>query len=159
MTCKKSPWVNLWMKLIQSVLKSLRELQKIASEDKNRRYEIFKGDIRHKIDSVRITSSTTFITSKEIWVNVELYVYGQVDDLGGKKEPNVHLGLQDGSTLKIDSSKELLANEKINRLYKPQLVRIRAEKNTATNQLRSQELISFENYSPEFDGEQFQSIV
>jgi hypothetical protein len=133
--------------------------QSLASTNEDRSYELFSGDDNKKINSIQITKETEFKTKKSTWVEVELYVYGRVNDIGGKNKPNIHLELENGNTVKIESSKELLIGDKVNRIYRRQLVRVSAKQNVETKETRDEKLISFEQYSPAFDDDEFQKIV
>jgi hypothetical protein len=84
------------------------------------------------------------------WVQTERYVRGEIVDMGGKAAPNVHVVLEDGSSLKIDADKLLLAREESNRLYKSALLRIRARYNLVTREYRDASLIEFVEYAPRF---------
>jgi hypothetical protein len=132
-----------------------------ARKNSNRIYELVVGDdTTHTVEQIlRISSDTDFKKRAEQWVPVEEYVYGRVYDLGGKNRPNVHLELENGNTIKIGSDVELLTEDRVNRLYQQQLVRIAAERNTDSDELRNERLISFEHYAPSFDEDSFQAIV
>jgi len=121
-------------------------------------YEIFVGDDRKSDAIVIISNETNYASKKEVWINVELYLYGKVYDLGGKNKSNVHLELENGSSIKIDARASFLAKDKENRLYKDQLVRIKAKKNIFTHKIKDEQLISFEHYNPEFNEDDFKKI-
>jgi hypothetical protein len=133
--------------------------QNLASTNDNRVYELFNTDNAKKISSITIDQDTKFKKKKSSWVNVELYVYGKINDIGGKNKPNIHLELENGSTVKIGSSKELLSFDRENRIYKRQLVRISAKQNIDTKEIKDEKLLSFEHYSPNYDEEEFLKIV
>lgn len=106
-----------------------------------------------------ISVDTEYVVHQDTWVNVEEYVYGKIYDLGGKNQPNVHLLLSNGRSVKVQADIDLLAEDRINRLYRKQLVHIKAERNLTTKELRNETLISFEKYNPHFDEDEFQEIV
>jgi hypothetical protein len=85
------------------------------------------------------------------WVQVERYVRGEVQDLGGMTKANAHVRLPDGSTLKVTAEKELLRSDKVNRLYKLAVLRVRAEYNVLTRELRNARLVEFVEYAPRLD--------
>lgn len=93
------------------------------------------------------------------WVKVERYVRGEIMDLGGSTRPNAHVKLPDGRTLTVAAPRELLAAEERNRLYKPAMLRIRAQYNVLTQELRNAELIEFVEYAPRFDAEAFERMT
>lgn len=85
------------------------------------------------------------------WVRVERYVTGEIQDLGGSTRANAHVRLPDGSTLTVTTDREVLRDDKENRLYKRATLRIRAQYNVLTQELRDAQLVEFVTYSPSFD--------
>jgi hypothetical protein len=83
------------------------------------------------------------------WVWVERYISGEIQDLGGATRPNAHVRMPDGKTLKVLTDKDLLRNDKLNRLYKTVMLRIKAEYNLQTRELRNARLIEFVEYADE----------
>jgi hypothetical protein len=77
------------------------------------------------------------------WVQVERYLRGEMENLGGSSVVNAHMRLPDGRRLTVQTSKDLIRSDKINRLYKPAMVRIRASFNVMTGEYRDAELIEF----------------
>lgn len=85
------------------------------------------------------------------WVQVERYVSGEIQDLGGATRPNAHVKLPDGRTLKVVTDKEFLRDEKSNRLYKTAMLRIKAEYNIHTRQLRNAHLLEFVEHATDIN--------
>ncbi|MBB1599820.1 hypothetical protein A9977_07180 [Variovorax sp. UMC13] len=85
------------------------------------------------------------------WVRVERYVRGEIEDMGGHTKPNAHIRLPDGKALLVDAAREMLRDEKINRLYKPAMIRIVAEYNVATREYRNARLLEFVEHESRFD--------
>lgn len=111
-------------------------------------------------DSVKITSSSDYrITAQDQWVDTEAYLYGKVYDMGGKSRSNVHLTLSNGNSIKLSADESALAEDSENRLYKDQLVRIKAQRNLRTKQLRNERLVAFEHYEPHFDEAEFSKLA
>lgn len=138
----------------------IEQWQNIAKNNTERTYELFFGET--KVDGApvfTISSSTNYTVRKDVWVNTELYVYGKIFDLGGKSKPNVHIELDNGKTIKIGTDTSMLIGDNTNRLYRKQLVRIKAAQNIITRELRNEQLISFEYYNPVFDQEGFDKIA
>jgi len=81
------------------------------------------------------------------WVQVERYIRGEIQDLGGITKANAHIRLPDGSTLKVVTEKDLLREDKVNRLYKTAMLRIKAEYNVLTRELRNARLLEFMEYA------------
>lgn len=85
------------------------------------------------------------------WVQVERYIRGEIQDLGGSTKANAHVRLPDGSTLRVTTDKDSLREDKINRLYKTAMLRIKAEFNVLTRELRNARLIEFVEYVNQID--------
>jgi hypothetical protein len=88
------------------------------------------------------------------WVQVERYVRGEVQDLGGMSKANAHVKLLDGSSLKVTAERQLLRDDSVNRLYKSAMLRIKADYNVLTRELRNARLIEFVEYAPRVDEEE-----
>lgn len=88
------------------------------------------------------------------WVQVERYVRGEVQNLGGTAKPNAHVRLPDGSTLLVTAERDALRDDTSNRLYKIAMLRIRAEYNVLTRELRNARLVEFVEYAPRVDEEE-----
>jgi hypothetical protein len=93
------------------------------------------------------------------WVQVERYVRGEIQDLGGMTKANAHVRLPDGTSLKVSTERDLLRNEKINRLYKTAMLRIRAQYNVLTRELRDARLVEFVEYAPSIDEEELARLT
>jgi hypothetical protein len=134
--------------------------QSLAIKNNGRIYKLFvDSDDADKVRPLVISSDTDYQIEKELWANVELYTYGSVFDLGGKSQPNVHLQLTDGTSVRVQANIDTLAGDRVNRLYSKQLVRIKAQQNLKTKEYRNQTLLSFEKYSPHYDEDEFQVLV
>ncbi len=77
------------------------------------------------------------------WVRVERYFRGEIEEIGGHTRSNAHVRLPDGKTLVVDAPREFLRDDKVNRLYKPAMLRISAEYNVVTREYRQARLIQF----------------
>lgn len=93
------------------------------------------------------------------WVRVERYVRGEVEDMGGHGKPNAHIRLPDGKLLRVDAAREVLRDEKINRLYKPAMVRITAEYNVVTREHRNARLIAFVEHENRLDEKDLERLT
>ncbi|MEI8325068.1 MAG: hypothetical protein WCH44_06810 [Betaproteobacteria bacterium] len=87
------------------------------------------------------------------WVQVERYIRGEIQDLGGATKANAHVKLPDGRTLKVTAERDVLRDDTVNRLYKLAMLRIKAEYNVLTRDLRNARLVEFVEYSPTVDEE------
>ena len=85
------------------------------------------------------------------WVRVERYVRGEIEDMGGHTRPNAHIRLPDGKALLVEAAREVLRDEKLNRLYKPAMLRITAEYNVMTRDYRNARLLQFVEHDNRLD--------
>lgn len=109
---------------------------------------------------VRVDRDSDYREGKTaMWVPVEKYLQGQITDMGGTSKPNVHLRLKDGQVLTIASSQQRLADEKRNRLYKPAVLRVTAEENLHSGELRNLALLDFEDPQATLDEAAFEELV
>ncbi|MEO8249950.1 MAG: hypothetical protein ABI589_11320 [Burkholderiales bacterium] len=93
------------------------------------------------------------------WVRVERYVRGEIEDMGGHTNPNAHIRLPDGKTLLVEADRQTLGDQKINRLYKPAMVRIVAEYNVMTREYRSARLLEFVEHENRLDEKQLERLT
>ena len=109
---------------------------------------------------VIISAETEFrLDDADNWVRVERYLNGEIEDLGGANKSNAHLRLPSGELIRVATSKSILRDETINRLYKLSMVRFRADFNIVTHEYRNAELIEFVDYSPKFDAVALQRLT
>lgn len=107
-----------------------------------------------------INSETDFhLDDADNWVRVERYLSGEIEDLGGAGKSNAHLRLPNGNLIRVETSKDLLRDEKVNRLYKASMLRFRADFNIVTNEYRNAVLIEFVDYAPKFDEAAFTRLT
>lgn len=93
------------------------------------------------------------------WVMVERYVRGVIEDLGGATKPNAHVRLPDNQLLKVYTERSVLHDDKLNRLYKQAVLRIRAQYNVATRELKDARLIEFVEYAPSYDDDEMSRLA
>lgn len=105
------------------------------------------------LDAPVIISATTDYHSDDAdqWVQVERYIRGVIENLGGVRQPNAHVRLPDGRTLVVATERELLSREPDNKVYKKAMLRIRAEYNVQTRELRNAKLLEFVDYTNDVD--------
>ncbi|PKL30799.1 hypothetical protein CVV43_05345 [Candidatus Saccharibacteria bacterium HGW-Saccharibacteria-1] len=141
--------------------KIMENWQSAAKKNKDRIYKLSlkSSNLDTDVSTLVISADTNYKINKEVWLNAELYLYGKIYDLGGKNQPNVHIMLDSGRSIKVKSEASLLVDDQVNRLYSEQLIRLKAEQNFNTKEYRNEELISFENYKPEYDESVFQAMV
>lgn len=100
--------------------------------------------------NIRISSETEFVTDDgNVWLDVERYVRGELQDLGGSTKTNAHLRLPDGKTLYVATDRDAVRKEKENLVYHFVTLRVKAKMNLLTGELKNARLIEFVDYRPE----------
>ncbi len=131
--------------------------QKAARRNPHRSYSL--GDPNSAV-AIRVAADSDFRNQIEaVWMPVEKFLQGTVVDMGGATKPNVHLKLDNGSNLTIAATQQLLAGEETNRLYRPALLRVSAEENLKTGELRNLSLMAFDASQPHWDKGEFDRLV
>lgn len=130
--------------------------QTLAQKNPNRHYSI--ADSSSQVVFV-IDSTSNYFRLEGTWVHVEKYLHGTIIDMGGKTKANVHLELENGESLTIASTQELLVKDNQNRLYRPALLHVTAEENLLTGELRGLKLLTFDNHLPSYDDDEFNIMV
>lgn len=93
------------------------------------------------------------------WVKVERYFRGEIEEIGGHSRSNAHIRLPDGKTMVVDAPRDFLRDEKVNRLYKPAMVRIKAEYNVVTREYRQARLVEFVEHTNQLDEHDLQRLT
>jgi hypothetical protein len=110
--------------------------------------------------AVVVSASSDFrADDADQWVRVERYFRGEIEDLGGAGKPNAHIRLPDRKLLKVETDRHVLRDDKLNRLYKPAMVRITAEYNVVTREYRHARLIEFVEHESRFDEREFTRLT
>lgn len=125
--------------------------QKIARHTKQVAYRISAPFLDR---SIEITAESDYhADDADQWVQVERYIRGEIQDLGGVTKANAHIKLPDGRTLKVTTERDVLRNDTVNRLYKLAMLRIKAEYNVLTRELRNARLVEFVEHASNVDEE------
>lgn len=128
-----------------------------AKRSEHRTYSIAGAGLKRKLSITK--SSPLAHAGDQGWVNVEKYLTGKVVDLGGKQDPNVHLVLDKSeNTIMIAATEKQLAAERENQLYRKVNVRVRAEQNTRSKELRNMKLLEFLPRASEPDEEALRAL-
>lgn len=130
----------------------VKKWQSQAKRSEENSVEIRPVDIP-ELATVKLTHETDYrMGDITPWVQVEKYLVGEVQDMGGATSANLHLRV-DGvkGLLKIEASQNYLKKQEKNRVYQRVLVRISAQQHHKTGTLRNLRLISFEDHAPAYD--------
>ncbi|MXV06518.1 MULTISPECIES: hypothetical protein [unclassified Xanthomonas] len=130
-----------------------------ASARKNPHRSYVVAD-KNKAVTIRVDSASDFRNQVEsVWMPTEKFLSGTVMDMGGTIRPNIHLKVDTGQTFTIAATQELISGEERNRVYKPALLRVAAEENLRTGELRNLTLLAFDANQPRWDEAAFASLV
>lgn len=132
-----------------------QQLKKIPSID------AFVNQVINKAlqSQVNTKKPSDLCKTEDTWVHVEKYLHGKIVDMGGKTKASIQLELEDGALLIIATTQKLLEQSEKNYLYRPALLHVTAEENLSTGELREYKLLSFENYQPSYNEDEFNRMV
>lgn len=131
--------------------------QKVSRQSKQVSYRISAPFLERPIE---INAESDYhADDADQWVQVERYVRGEIQDLGGVTKANAHIKLPDGRTLKVTTERDVLRNDTVNRLYKLAMLRIKAEYNVLTRELRNARLVEFVEHASAVDEEAFSRLT
>lgn len=133
----------------------LRKWVKLAKKYPGVEFEIKTSEEHHLI----LNETTEFTITEDFWIPGDFTVYGEITDWGGNSTPNIHLKTEGGKMLTIDCKKEDLEKESDNRLYRQSAIKIVAEQNLNTGELRNPKFIEFVDYNPVFDQNQLLTLA
>ncbi len=127
---------------------------------KNPDIQITVGD-QNEPDKFIWNSNQTFENPDCLYVDAELYLYGEVLNWGGSKTPNIHLKAHDGKLYIIKCKKEDIKEDQTNRVYQNTGIRVSAKYDINTNTYNEKEytFIEFVDYSPIFNQDELSSLV
>ena len=109
----------------------------------------------------RITPSTQFIRTSNIFVDVEMYFYGTLTNAGGKNKANIHIDTEEYGTLTVTTDKDFIMGQEENFLYKKYGIRALGKQNIETGELdkSSLSLLELIDYSPKYDESYLKSLI
>ena len=101
--------------------------------------------------SFDLSNETPLVLVEDHWVTSELYLFGEVTNIGGISSSNFHLITREYGNVVVSIDRESLRNDEQNRAYKCYLVRVSCEENLSSGKLRNVEFMEWVDYYPEFD--------
>ena len=101
--------------------------------------------------ALHLDPKTKLDTESRAWVHTEMRIKGKVTSLGGKSKPAIKLEHDQLGPITIKTTKERLAEEPANRLYRTQHLRVRIRQDAYTGEYDTAEaeLIEFVDYDME----------
>lgn len=82
-----------------------------------------------------IDRTTAFQRTDDVWVDVELYLYGKVTNAGGKERANLHVSVPDKGTFLVQTPQEVIAGWEKNILYRTYGLRVMGRQNVSTGEV------------------------
>ena len=139
----------------------VRTWQSRVKRNPDMHIRIEEGDAQHlSAAPVVITNETDFADQDEnLWVAVEKELRGQLFAQGGKNKANMHLALENGGDLIVTTIQGFLNTLSEVKVYDTVRVRIKAEQNLQSGELRDAQLIDIRPGKPVFDEEAFNRAV
>ena len=84
---------------------------------------------------------------------------GTVEDLGGLTSSNIHLRLDDGTTLKVDATRDQIREHERNPVYHAVVIRVELEEDLVTGERRNARFIDFADYNPRIDEDEYRKAT
>ncbi len=123
-------------------VEAIEGIQKFVSEGN---FVLHFGMFDAIAPGLRLDRETEWSNPEDIWIDEELYVQGEIVDVGGKTKSNIHIDTEEFGTLTVAADKLTLSEDDKNRLYKRHQLRILIKRNLNTGEFKkgSAKLIEF----------------
>ena len=144
--------------LDQKTSQVIENLQHVSSA---RNYEIQLSTSQSSGSLLTISPATHWERTANTMVEAEFYFYGELTNAGGKDKVNVHLDTKEFGSLRLETSKDLLAEGSENILYRHYGIRAKGLQNIETGEFdkNSLKFVDFVNYSPRYDAEYLDGLI
>lgn len=140
--------------LIDPVRRRIVEKWQARARARPGRVYCIRDDANKRV--VRITKDTCYRSVEAAaWVKVDRYLVGEVEDIGGSREPNMHLRVDDKKIV-VSATVEALRQLEDNLLYKKCLVHVIAEENLSSGELRNVCLVEANRFTPAFNEAEYE---
>lgn len=122
-------------------------------------YDIRPTDSKTRFPAFKITEDTIVKRTKEdVWIATEIMLLGKITNAGGE-DANIHVRLRDNPKPVIVWVDLDLLEKEAYPFSGEKLLRVSAERNSRTGELRDYKLIAFLRYAPVFDEMAFQKML
>jgi hypothetical protein len=138
---------------------AIERIQNI-SYSKNYSFEL-KTVVGEKEFSFEINPKTNFKRTLDLWVDAELYFYGEITNAGGKNKSNIHLNTEEFGTVIIETPKEFFLKEDKNLVYRKYGFRVTAKQNIDSGEFDKSSLkyVQIIPYEPKFDEDYLNTLI
>jgi len=82
-----------------------------------------------------INRETSFKRTDDVWMEVELYLYGEVVDAGGKEKANIHVAVPKQGVFIVQTPRKTIAELKESIIYKQYGLRVLGKQNMSTGEV------------------------
>jgi len=143
-------------------LKTAQAIEKIQNiaYSKNYSFEL-KTSVAETQFIFEINPKTQYKRTLDLWVDAELYFYGEITNAGGKNKANLHLDTEDFGRIIIDVPKEFFENEERNLIYRKYGFRVLGKQSVSSGEFDKSSLkfIEMIPYSPKFDEDYLNTLI
>lgn len=110
-------------------------------------------------EGIKVNFEKVFKKTQEVWVESEIYLYGEVTDWGGSTKSNIHFTTEDKKNITINCKREDIVNQKDNLVYRPGAVRVLAKQNLYTGEIKEAKFVGFIDYNPSYNEEELNATI
>lgn len=130
------------------------------ADEHNYRFEISTSVSESKSPFI-ISSETSWQRSQVLWVDAEVFLYGELTNAGGKSRYNIHLDTHEYGLVTIQTEKDFLKDIQENLLYRPFGVRAKAKQNIQSGEFdfRSLKLIELIDTTKKYDSDYLNELI
>ena len=142
-------------------LKTAQAIENIQNLSYHKNYDFEIKTSVSEASILKITPQTHYLRTENIWVDAELYFYGQLTNAGGKNKANIHLDSDEFGSITIETPKEFLKHREENMLYKKFGVRALGKQNVETGEIdkTALKLIELIDFNPTYDEHYLNSLI
>lgn len=105
---------------------AVKYFQKFASRNQ---VSISLGKSNDLSSGLILNKQTLLSEDNPVWVKTELYLEGKITNIGGKSKSNIHIETDKFGLLVINTTEQILEEDKKNRIYKNQVLRVEINQN------------------------------
>ncbi len=141
--------------------KTVKGIEYLQEQVIDKSYTIDISTSTAKSNKLHLDKTTQYRRSESLWVDVELYLYGEITEFGGKTQPAIDLDTKEYGIVQIRTTKDSLKQIENTRLYEFAAVRVQAKQNPLTQNVdkTSFRFIDFAEYVPRYDEEYLNSLI
>ncbi|WP_309614920.1 hypothetical protein [Flavobacterium sp.] len=143
-------------------LKTAQAIERIQNISYNKNYSFeLKTNVGEKEFFFEINPSTSYKRTLDLWVDAELYFYGEITNTGGKNKSNLHLDTEDFGTVIIEAPKEFFLNEEKNLVYRKYGFRVTAKQNIDSGEFDKSSLkfVEMIPYLPKYNEDYLNKLI